>query len=237
MRNMYKKHFLPEEVDLIKKYYPVIGAKLTAKELEKAGYLRTAKSVQAKAFTLKLKSPLHQKVNSGSFRKGNVSHNKGRRMPVHVYEKAKATMFKPGHKRNVKEVGHISIRKDSGGRRYYKYIKIKDRVWHLLQRHIWEKHHGPIPKGHVITFKDGDSMNCQIDNLEMISMRENARRNVNPEKLSAKWDNPTDAMVIGRLCQFNPSLREKVRNNPELIEIARQQIILNRTIKKNQNDE
>lgn len=34
-----------------------------------------------------------------------------------------------------------------------------------------------IPKGHNIIFKDGDTLNCNIDNLECISDKELMQRN------------------------------------------------------------
>jgi hypothetical protein len=37
---------------------------------------------------------------------------------------------------------------------------------------------GPIPPSHAIAFRDGDRSNCAIENLEMVSRAELARRNV-----------------------------------------------------------
>ena len=38
-----------------------------------------------------------QTGRTGYFNKGNIPHNKGKKMPPEVYEKAKATMFKKGN--------------------------------------------------------------------------------------------------------------------------------------------
>ena len=38
-------------------------------------------------------------------------------------------------------------------------------------------HHGEIPKGLIIVFKDNNPMNCTIENLEAITRIENMRRN------------------------------------------------------------
>jgi len=38
-----------------------------------------------------------------------------------------------------------------------------------LHRHEWEQTYGPIPKGFNIVFKDGNSLNCDIDNLQMVT--------------------------------------------------------------------
>lgn len=37
---------------------------------------------------------------------------------------------------------------------------------------LWRQHYGRIPHGYVITFKDGNSQNVTIDNLEMITRQE-----------------------------------------------------------------
>lgn len=46
-----------------------------------------------------------------------------------------------------------------------------------LSREIWKKHHGKIPNGMVVTVKDGNRLNLDIENLELITRAENAFRN------------------------------------------------------------
>jgi hypothetical protein len=46
----------------------------------------------------------------------------------------------------------------------------------LLHRVVWEEHHGPVPEGLVLWFKDQDRENCAISNLECITRREVRRR-------------------------------------------------------------
>ena len=72
--------------------------------------------------------------------------------------------------------GSIVERNDKTGRLYL-YYKVKDSHWILYHNKIWMDHHGPIPSKHIISFKDGNTLNCDISNLEMLSMAENARRN------------------------------------------------------------
>jgi hypothetical protein len=47
----------------------------------------------------------------------------------------------------------------------------------LLHRIIWEELHGPLPLKHIVYFKDGNDNNFEPDNLGLMSMNENARRN------------------------------------------------------------
>lgn len=111
------------------------------------------------------------------FVKGHIPHNKGKKMSAELRSKIENTMFKKGHKPpNTKEQNAISIRIDTKGRPYY-YSKIKDSVWVLSHRLIWEQNFGQIPKNHIVRFKDGNTMNLKIENLECISKNENAIRN------------------------------------------------------------
>ncbi|MCK4789229.1 MAG: HNH endonuclease [Desulfobacteraceae bacterium] len=38
--------------------------------------------------------------------------------------------------------------------------------------YIWEQEHGPVPKGMVVAFIDGDKTNCEPENLMLISRAE-----------------------------------------------------------------
>lgn len=111
------------------------------------------------------------------FKKGVTPHNKGKQMPSQVYEKVSHTFFKKGHKPvNTKQNLDISIRRDKSGAEY-KYIKLSDSHWELYHRYLWKQHNGSIPKGHIVVFKDKNSMNCTIENLEIITYKENMDRN------------------------------------------------------------
>ena len=55
------------------------------------------------------------------------------------------------------------------------------------QKHrvVWEQAHGPIPEGYLVKFKDGNRMNCSIDNLYLVSRADHARETMaalSPEK-------------------------------------------------------
>ena len=111
------------------------------------------------------------------------------------FEKCKKTMFKKGQlpKNTFPNDGVITIRHvhpDSNNTKSYKWIRISLGKWKLLHKHIWEHINGPVPKNHCLWFKDGNSMNCVIENLELITRAENARRNHNkflayPEELKS----------------------------------------------------
>jgi hypothetical protein len=113
---------------------------------------------------------------------GTPSHNKGRPMTEWMspekIERTKATRFKKGqipHNAYDRD-GVVRVRRDKSGKQY-KYIRIALGVWRMEHVVNWEKQNGRVPAGHVITFKDGDSLNTDISNLEMISCKENMLRN------------------------------------------------------------
>jgi len=111
------------------------------------------------------------------FKPGHEPLNKGIPMSREVYAKVAPTMYKTGHKPfNTREDHATSIRVDNTGREY-SYTKIKDGLWVLTHRLVWESIHGAIPKGCVVRFKDGNTMNLHITNLECIPKSENAIRN------------------------------------------------------------
>lgn len=106
---------------------------------------------------------------TGFFSKGQIPHNKGKKMSPEVYEKAKATMFKKGNVPvNYRPVGSERITKDG-----YIEIKVKDpRTWKLKHRIIWEEANGPVPKGSAIIMLDGDKTNCELSNLKLVKRSE-----------------------------------------------------------------
>jgi len=114
---------------------------------------------------------------ANQFKPGHTPHNKGKQISAEIYEKVAPTMFKKGNKpHNTKPNGTINIRADKSGR-LYQYIKIKDSQWELLQRHVWTQANGEIPAGSVVIFLDGNYLNCELNNLQVISRKENMARN------------------------------------------------------------
>ena len=114
---------------------------------------------------------------ANQFKPGHTPHNKGKQISSEIYEKVAPTMFKKGNKpHNTKPNGTINIRADKTGR-FYQYIKIKDSHWELLQRYVWTQANGEIPPGSVVIFLDGNYLNCELNNLQVISRRENMARN------------------------------------------------------------
>jgi hypothetical protein len=101
------------------------------------------------------------------------------------------------------------------------YIEIKVRDlksgfsgdnYELKQRWVYEQKHGPIPDNMNVIFKDGNRQNCEIDNLELISKKENLLRNFNQ-----------DAAIIKKHfgVKDEKTIQLIVENAPEMIEVQR----------------
>jgi hypothetical protein len=53
----------------------------------------------------------------------------------------------------------------------YVDIKIADTSkWKQKHLIVWEEHNGKVPRGQRVIFGDGDKLNCQIENLILVSM-------------------------------------------------------------------
>lgn len=126
-------------------------------------------------------------------------------MTPEAIDKTKATRFKKGNKpANTKNgTGYVSIRYDSR-KTPYKFIKLADGEWVMLSTYLWEQEYGKIPKKHIICFKDGDTLNCELENLECITMAENLRRNnYNRRK---EWDKEMAKRAVQHQIKKNKTL-------------------------------
>ena len=83
-------------------------------------------------------------------------------------ERTKRTRFRKGHDpHNTLFDGAVTIRNDDG--RMYLFIRKAEGKWELLSRVVWRELYGDIPPGYNVQFKDGNSLNCEPDNLYIIS--------------------------------------------------------------------
>jgi hypothetical protein len=118
----------------------------------------------------------NRKLNTGRtgcFSKGHIPFNKGQKgLNIGGVE----TQFKKGHKPyNYQPVGTERVNGDD-----YVDIKIADpNKWkgkHIL---VWETQNGPVPKGHVVIFGDGNNRNFDPNNLILVSRKQLVRLNQN----------------------------------------------------------
>ncbi len=110
----------------------------------------------------------------GHFKKGQAAWNKGMKGINFGGENGKKTQFKKGQiPVNYRPVGSERVNVDG-----YIEIKVADPgTWRLKHNVIWEKANGPLPKGHCVIFLDGDKLNVDLKNLQLITRNQLARLN------------------------------------------------------------
>lgn len=189
-----RREFTEREIKYLVDKYPHIRTDIIAKKFN-----RCLSSIYNKAHSLGLyktkeflESPESGIMIKGDtrgvstrFKKGQIPPNKGKKMSSELREKCKHTFFKKGHlPGNTKKDGEITIRKNKLGTPYY-HIRLSLGKWEYLHRVLWEKENGDIPKEFNVVFIDGNTMNCKIENLKLISnselMNENTIHRYSPE--------------------------------------------------------
>lgn len=115
------------------------------------------------------------------FKKGQVPANKGLRRPGWFAGRMRETQFKKGNRPlNYLPIGTVMPNADG-------YLRVKisetsngkggsDKAWEFVHRRVWESAHGRIPKGHRIWWKDGNHLNCALENLELLTDQEHMAR-------------------------------------------------------------
>ena len=124
-----------------------------------------------------------QRLNpDGMFRKGQAPANKGLRRPGWGTERMKATQFKKGERHGVACERYVPIGTERVSEDGYRKRKISDgrpfnRRWRFVHLLVWEAAHGPVPKGHAVTFVNGNKQDVRLENLQLVTRAELMRRN------------------------------------------------------------
>jgi len=152
LRNGYKTHQIKVLTDIFN---------------EKYGTEKTVSAIKGTIFRNKFLSG-----RTGKFHKGNQAWNKGKT----GYMGANKTSFKKGNlPHNHKPLYSERIGKDG-----YREISVPEENPYTgfpsryVQKHVWvwKQKNGPVPDGHVITFRDGDITRVELENLTLLSRAE-----------------------------------------------------------------
>lgn len=156
----------PEQKELIAKWYK----KLSRKDLTEKFNSEFGKNITVGQMTAFLKNHNIKSGRTGYYKEGLSPHNKGTKGLM----KPNKTSFKKGQKAfNYKPIGTERINVEG-----YLEVKTEDpSTWRLKQRHVWEQNNGTIPKGYNVRFKDGDKLNCEPENLLLVTDSENMHLN------------------------------------------------------------
>ena len=155
-----KTPWTPKEIEILHLYYAVKGGAGLAKTLG-----RTSRAIGLKARKLGLK-----------FEGRRSSLFDGTTGNTEIWKYGKKTRFKPGNlPHNTRKAGQKYKRKDHG-KTYWFIREAGARKSRPLHRVMWEEKNGPVPDGHLLTFTDGDTLNCRLSNIECITRAEHATR-------------------------------------------------------------
>ena len=199
-----KRIFTAKEIRYIKKNVE------TKSLLEITKYLKCGKAaLTAKCHELGFKEILQKKEAASRFSKGHIPFYKGKRIPEAMKEKIKHTYFKTGHiPHNTKNDGDISVRRNRSGVDHL-YYRVKMSEWIPLKNKIWMDEFGPIPKGHNIVLKNGNSMDVRPENLECLSNEELMLKNsihIYPKEM---------VLQIFKLSKLKRIINKKIKKNAE----------------------
>lgn len=121
--------------------------------------------------------------HDGLFKPGHKPVTAGTKGICGQHPNSRKTQFSKGSKPStIKPIGHERLH-------VHGYIMIKADIinphtgahgyYVLKHKWNWEQVNGKVPKGHVLRFIDGDKTNCDLDNLDLISLYENQILNQN----------------------------------------------------------
>lgn len=165
----------------IRDNYLTMPVKRMAKEINKSGcYVFNRLKVLGLVVPVEI---VEQRKAESRFKEGFTPINKGKKqtdfMTQEGIEKTVKTRFKKGqlphNAVNVKD-GDVVVRISKKGVQY-KWVRISLGKWKMYHVHLWERTYGPIPEGKIVVFKDKNTMNTVIENLECITREELMIRN------------------------------------------------------------
>lgn len=174
LRRMYADHSTAEVAAALGRAINSVYVKAQSIGLKKsAAYLASTKSGRIQ------RGRTDPRMTATQFKPGLVPWNKGTHWTAGG--RSAETRFKKGNRsirwdEETYALGALRITTD--GTLLIKATPDTDRhSWEIMARFVWCTERGPIPKGYVVRAINGDSHDTRIENLELISRADNARRN------------------------------------------------------------
>jgi hypothetical protein len=196
MKRNPKTIWTTELLNQLREAYPHQHTDIVAAQL---GLTRTA--VYNKAFAIGLKKTpaylasensgrIHRarndpRLTATQFKPGHQTWNKG--IGWRAGGRSIETQFKPGSKpHTTMPLGSYRVVDCKGNKQLEQKTSdatgANQKRWTPVARLVWERHHGPIPTGHIVIFKDPAQRTVvleeiTIDKLAMVTRGEHAKRN------------------------------------------------------------
>lgn len=178
----------PEDEQLLRELYPDAPTNQIA---DRIGRNQRAVYAKAKALGLRKSAEFLSSAASGRLQSvsgvGVATRFKARHEPWNKGKtyvaggRSQETRFAPGHV----PLQWVPIGTETVDSQGYRKRKVRDdapagesrRNWRFVHILLWEAENGPVPSGHAIVFRNGDRSDFRIENLELVSRAELARRN------------------------------------------------------------
>lgn len=180
-----RRKWTGQELETLRKEFPHVKTQALADKLG-----RSVGAVSGQAYALGIKKTPEYLATEESgrliagttagqatwFKKGQKAWNKGKPHPARG--RSAETQFKKGQRSHTHlPVGSERITKDG-----LIQVKMHDtgyppHDWVSKHRVVWEQHNGPLPKGRIVVFKNGNNRDFDLSNLEAITRSENMKRN------------------------------------------------------------
>lgn len=193
---MTRHTWTPQSVADLRRLYPNYTAAVVAKVLgctvpavfnkaKALGIVKSAEFLASDKSGRVARGKQHPSMVANQFKPGLTPWNKG----THYVAGGRSaqTRFKPGEMRGAAQHNYVPIGTLRTSKDGYLERKMNDthpvpaRRWVAVHRLVWEAANGPIPDGHIVVFKPGQSTVVEalitVDRLECITRAENMRRN------------------------------------------------------------
>ena len=183
--NKKQKHYTKEDDELLRKFYPTMRA---AELGEMIG--RSDKSVIGRANKLGLKKDRDFMIEcskAGQFKKGQTPPNKGKKWDDYLskeqQERSRSTLFGKGHMPH----NHVPVGTEAKTTDGYWKVKVGEpKEWKFKHILLWEEHHGAIPEGMFVYFKDRNRDNVTIENLAITNRADHGYRTMQNRPMELK---------------------------------------------------
>ncbi|MCG6268283.1 HNH endonuclease signature motif containing protein [Vibrio furnissii] len=202
LRRGVNLEYTQEMIDFLQSHYPNAPVSDWIKEFNQTFHTdknKCALTSACKRFGIK-------SGRNGQFKQGQTAHNKGKPFPLRG--KAVETAFggcRANRPNNKKPIGSTRLDAKDG----YLIIKVSEpNIWRHAHVVLWEKHHGPVPSGHVVRFYDNAPERIQnptIDNLFTVSRQVHAR--LTQMKLSTIPREHKDTMIL--IAKIEQEIKER----------------------------
>lgn len=114
---------------------------------------------------------------SGRFGAGHETWNKGAK-GWKAGGRSAQTRFRPGNRPHTwRPIGTERVTFDGILQRKMTETGNPPKDWKAVHVMVWEETNGPVPRGHIVVFKDGNRQRIELENLELVTRPELMRRN------------------------------------------------------------